>query len=82
MQVEYFKDFYIKPYVRMGPYLVGMATGYLLYKTQCKVKISKVSMLLPLVPYDVILNKKYKHTYIRTYVFYLITHFILIFFNN
>ncbi|XP_041358213.1 nose resistant to fluoxetine protein 6-like isoform X2 [Gigantopelta aegis] len=44
IQIDFFKDFYVKPYVRMGPYLVGMATGYLLYKTQCKVKISKVDM--------------------------------------
>lgn len=39
---SYFIDYYIKPYCRMGPYLMGMITGYFLYKTECKVKMNKV----------------------------------------
>ncbi|KAL5011855.1 hypothetical protein ScPMuIL_010406 [Solemya velum] len=38
---SYFIDYYIKPYCRMGPYLMGMITGYFLYKTECKVKMNK-----------------------------------------
>ena len=34
---------YIKPYCRMGPYLVGMYTGYLLYKFNGKFRMNKVS---------------------------------------
>ena len=33
---------YTRPYYRMGPYLVGMYTGYLLYKTQCNHRMNKV----------------------------------------
>ncbi|XP_076093698.1 nose resistant to fluoxetine protein 6-like [Mytilus galloprovincialis] len=34
-------ELYFRPYFRMGPYLVGMFTGYLLYKTDLKLKINK-----------------------------------------
>lgn len=34
---------YVKPYFRMGPFLVGMYTGYLLYRTNFKHRMSKVS---------------------------------------
>ncbi|XP_076436701.1 nose resistant to fluoxetine protein 6-like [Babylonia areolata] len=43
---NYFDDYYIKPYNRMGPYIIGMLTGYFLFRTNCKVKISKVVNLL------------------------------------
>ncbi|WAR31990.1 NRF6-like protein [Mya arenaria] len=33
---------YIKPWCRVGPYAVGIFTGYVLYRTECKVKIPKV----------------------------------------
>ncbi|CAG2247221.1 unnamed protein product [Mytilus edulis] len=35
-------ELYFRPYFRMGPYLVGMFTGYLLYKTDLKLKINKI----------------------------------------
>ncbi|KAL8596761.1 hypothetical protein ACOMHN_053857 [Nucella lapillus] len=41
-----FDDYYIKPYNRMGPYIIGMVTGYVLYRTDCKVKINKILNLL------------------------------------
>ncbi|VDI21430.1 Hypothetical predicted protein [Mytilus galloprovincialis] len=37
-QTEHRSKIYDRPYARMGPYLVGMYTGYLLYKTGCKWK--------------------------------------------
>lgn len=43
----YFNEIYVKPYIRIGSYLVGMFYGYLLYKTNCKMIINKyiVAML-------------------------------------
>ncbi|KAL5012556.1 hypothetical protein ScPMuIL_011107 [Solemya velum] len=43
---DYFNTFYIKPYCRMGPYIVGMFTGFALYKTNCNVIIDKKVNLL------------------------------------
>ncbi|PVD22481.1 hypothetical protein C0Q70_18295 [Pomacea canaliculata] len=37
-----YMDFYIKPYNRMGPYVVGMLAGYFLYRSDCRLKIKKV----------------------------------------
>ncbi|XP_053380930.1 nose resistant to fluoxetine protein 6-like isoform X2 [Mercenaria mercenaria] len=37
-----FDKLYIKPYTRVAPYVVGFFTGFLLYKTNCKVKMPKV----------------------------------------
>ncbi|XP_069112030.1 nose resistant to fluoxetine protein 6-like isoform X2 [Argopecten irradians] len=37
---DYFDNYYIKPYCRMGPYIVGMMTGYILYRTKGKYKIA------------------------------------------
>lgn len=42
MQLHYFDDYYIKPYCRIGPYIMGIFCGYFLYKTDCKLKINKV----------------------------------------
>ena len=39
-------DFYVKPYNRMGPYVVGMLAGYFLYRTGCKLKIGKVGAIV------------------------------------
>ena len=41
-----FGDIYTKPWNRVGPYAVGFLTGYILYKTDCKIKIPKVSQNL------------------------------------
>ncbi|XP_060063191.1 O-acyltransferase like protein-like [Ylistrum balloti] len=38
---DYFNMYYIKPYCRMGPYIVGMITGYFLFEKGLKVKINK-----------------------------------------
>lgn len=35
---------YVKPWNRITPYLIGMYAGYLLYKTDCKVRINRVSI--------------------------------------
>lgn len=37
-----FDKIYDKPWTRLGPYLIGMSVGYFLFKTDCKVKMSKV----------------------------------------
>ncbi|KAJ8321300.1 hypothetical protein KUTeg_001158 [Tegillarca granosa] len=41
-QEAYFVDYYIKPYCRMGPYIVGILTGYILYKTNCRCRMNKL----------------------------------------
>lgn len=38
-----FDKIYDKPWTRLGPYLIGMSMGYFLFKTDCKIKMSKVS---------------------------------------
>ncbi|CAG2200088.1 unnamed protein product [Mytilus edulis] len=38
---DYFNQYYQRPYTRIGPYLVGMFCGFLLYQTKCKCKINK-----------------------------------------
>lgn len=37
-----FDQLYDKPWMRVGPYLVGMITGWLLFKLDCKMKINKI----------------------------------------
>ncbi|XP_063437868.1 nose resistant to fluoxetine protein 6-like [Mytilus trossulus] len=37
----HWKKLYVKPYCRIGPYLVGMYAGYILYRTNCKVHINR-----------------------------------------
>ncbi|XP_033763774.1 nose resistant to fluoxetine protein 6-like [Pecten maximus] len=43
---DYFPKYYIKPYCRMGPYIVGIITGYILYKTEGKYKIKPALNIL------------------------------------
>lgn len=44
-QEAYFVDYYIKPYCRMGPYIIGVVTGYILYKTNCRFRMNRVREL-------------------------------------
>ncbi|KAL3870698.1 hypothetical protein ACJMK2_038742 [Sinanodonta woodiana] len=44
--LDYFDKVYIKPYCRMGPYVVGLITGYVLYRTKRQVNMPKVLNLL------------------------------------
>ncbi|XP_071115590.1 O-acyltransferase like protein-like isoform X1 [Haliotis cracherodii] len=37
--------YYMTPYCRMGPYLIGMVAGYFLYKTNCKLHLNKKAVL-------------------------------------
>ncbi|KAK3088547.1 hypothetical protein FSP39_020450 [Pinctada imbricata] len=41
-----FDDYYIKPWCRMGPYIVGVVAGYIMYKIKCQCKINKYLNLL------------------------------------
>ncbi|XP_021359994.1 nose resistant to fluoxetine protein 6-like [Mizuhopecten yessoensis] len=45
-QTHYFYDYYIIPWCRMGPYIVGIVTGSILYRTNCNYKIPKVINLV------------------------------------
>ncbi|XP_060810433.1 O-acyltransferase like protein [Amyelois transitella] len=37
-----FDKIYDKPWTRLGPYLIGMATGWILFKTNLKIRMKKV----------------------------------------
>ncbi|XP_046986287.1 nose resistant to fluoxetine protein 6-like [Schistocerca americana] len=39
-----FDELYDKPWTRLGPYVVGMCVGYLLNRTNCKIRIPKVAV--------------------------------------
>ncbi|KAL1131857.1 hypothetical protein AAG570_011468 [Ranatra chinensis] len=41
-----FDKIYDKPWTRLGPYLVGMAVGWILFKTDCKIHMKKVTVVL------------------------------------
>nr|XP_050859861.1 O-acyltransferase like protein isoform X1 [Vespula vulgaris] len=41
-----FDKIYDKPWTRLGPYLIGMSVGYFLFKTDCKVKMSKAIVVI------------------------------------
>lgn len=40
-----FDKIYDKPWTRLGPYLVGMSVGWILFKTNCKIKFSKFQLV-------------------------------------
>nr|CAD7262902.1 unnamed protein product [Timema shepardi] len=37
-----FDKIYDKPWTRLGPYLIGMSVGWILYKTNCKITMNKL----------------------------------------
>lgn len=37
-----FDKIYDKPWTRLGPYMVGMCVGWFLFKTNCKIRMSRV----------------------------------------
>lgn len=39
-----FDKIYDKPWTRLGPYLVGMCVGWILFKTNCKIRFSKTQL--------------------------------------
>lgn len=39
-----FDKIYDKPWTRLGPYLIGMSVGWILFKTNCKIRMSKVTI--------------------------------------
>ncbi|KAL6265109.1 hypothetical protein P5V15_005199 [Pogonomyrmex californicus] len=41
-----FDKIYDKPWTRLGPYLIGMSVGYFLFKTDCKMKMSKTTVVV------------------------------------
>jgi len=43
---DYFQKIYEASYARMGPYIVGLITGYLLYRFKCKCRIPLVSFFI------------------------------------
>lgn len=42
---EYYGNVYIKPYARMGPYLVGMGLGYFMYTVENKIRLSRAQTI-------------------------------------
>lgn len=43
---EYYASIYIKPYARAGPYLVGMALGYILFMREGGIRLTKKQAVL------------------------------------
>nr|XP_034194410.1 O-acyltransferase like protein-like isoform X2 [Osmia lignaria] len=41
-----FDKIYDKPWTRLGPYLIGMSIGYFLFKTDCKLNMSKTTVFI------------------------------------
>ncbi|KAF7990013.1 hypothetical protein HCN44_008687 [Aphidius gifuensis] len=41
-----FDKIYDKPWTRLGPYFIGMSVGYFLFKTDCKVIMSKATVCI------------------------------------
>ncbi|XP_033763400.1 nose resistant to fluoxetine protein 6-like [Pecten maximus] len=43
---KYFEYYYIKPWTRMGPYIIGIMAGYLLYRSKLKYNMNKILNLV------------------------------------
>ena len=43
--MDWAKNMYLPCYTRMGPYIIGLVTGYLLYRMKCKCRIPKVRIV-------------------------------------
>jgi hypothetical protein len=41
-----FDKIYDKPWTRFGPYLIGMAVGWILFKTNCKIHMNRVTVII------------------------------------
>ncbi|CAI9714919.1 Hypothetical predicted protein [Octopus vulgaris] len=41
ISIGYFQHIYVKPYTRIGPYIIGMLYGYYLSRNKCKMNINK-----------------------------------------
>lgn len=39
-----FDKIYDKPWTRLGPYFIGMAVGWILFKTNCQIKMSRTTV--------------------------------------
>ncbi|ELT96272.1 hypothetical protein CAPTEDRAFT_85683, partial [Capitella teleta] len=44
-EADWYVDFYIKPWCRYTPYAIGTLLGYIMFKTKCNVKMSKVLLV-------------------------------------
>ncbi|XP_060070113.1 nose resistant to fluoxetine protein 6-like [Ylistrum balloti] len=45
-QLDWFNEMYQRPYSRISPYLIGILTGYVLWRTDRKVNMSKLTVLI------------------------------------
>ncbi|XP_033725178.1 nose resistant to fluoxetine protein 6-like [Pecten maximus] len=45
-QLDWFNEMYQRPYSRISPYLIGILTGYVLWRTDRKVQMSKLTVLI------------------------------------
>ena len=50
-----FDKIYDKPWTRLGPYLIGMCVGWILFKTNCKIKMSRLAVIFGWVGSTVIM---------------------------
>ncbi|KAF6205304.1 hypothetical protein GE061_019474 [Apolygus lucorum] len=41
-----FDKIYDKPWTRLGPYLIGMSVGWILFKTDCKIRMTKMTVAI------------------------------------
>lgn len=41
-----FDQLYDKPWMRIGPYLIGMIAGYFLFRVDCKITLSPIAIIM------------------------------------